>query len=375
MKRSLWAGCAFALALFSGLFVRHVPSTLAATTTASSGHMAPIRCSTPGQVLAALAIARKTNNVVIELQPTTYFFPTELVVQGNGTTIHGNGATILTSAYYSGLIDPLTNCPTQGTAIVVKPLLGPSVKYAKQTNGFWFNPRGTCIALNRAAGGGAQNFYEQAPCQDSSTAPLSTYSLYAPYIVPAKNITIQDLNIRFYNRLSDSAIYVTYSQNVTIQNIAVQNTPADVGVGGGPGDIWGLGSQNVTFDSCSSVTYIQMNSCTGCTVSNSDVGGVTFEEFSRSCTVKNNSLETCRTNDILCSDITYDSNTFAAEGNGDGAFFGVTRLRFTNNTVLGLCWLGSDTRNAVMSGNTGPGFYDYAAKSAGNTVTPNTVIH
>jgi len=350
--------------------VTHWPTTQPASV--AVGQADAIYCPDMRSLLMALQQARRTSNTHIKLAPVEYHVTSELIVNGDGTTIDGNGATLVSTASFTGRIDPITNEQAQGTCIVIQPFLGRAVPFDKQTGGLWLNPSGTCVALNKEAGGTPQNFLEWAPCQDASGELMAKYAIFKPYIVPARNITIENLSIKFASNYSDGALIAKNAQNVVLRKLRVLNLPTDLGPGTGHGDLWADGSQWITFDSCEGQAGIQINSSLWCHVINCKAACSTYEEGARFCVTEKCTLDSVRTNDILCADIVFDSNTLLATNDNAGALWGGTRITFTNNTVHGGVWCGDiNSRECIVKGNRGRMFADYSAKKTGNLIGPN----
>lgn len=365
----------------------YVPSNITTHPTTQPTTQPAIICPDTPSFLAALAVARSSANTHIVLSlGSEYVVSGEIVVQGDGTTIDGNNATIVSTASYTGVTDPLLgsfkglggyvlNCQS-GNAIVIQPQLGQPVAYnASQRNGLWFNPPHTSEALNAALGGSFQILQEQSPTIDANYPEIPEGSIYAnfsPYIIPARNITIKNLNVRYASPFCVGAVFVRYAQNVTIQHVTILNKPIDFGTGGGAGDMGCDGSQNITFDSCVGNCAISSNSSTGVTVTNCGVASVNAEEGTRNMTVKGCVLGSCRTNDPLCSDILFDGDQFTDTGDNTVMIWGGTRVTVQNCTSAGGAWLGqTDTRQCSFLNNTGPVYVDFAPLSAGNSIANN----
>jgi hypothetical protein len=295
----------------------------------------------------ALDYARDINhpNTAITCDRTATFSLDEgdLLVQGVGTVLNGNGATFV-ARFTAGV--PLT-----GSGIHIEPTLKAPVFYdGTQVDGLVGFPRGGAAILHAALGGNPVQrpfFNEFAPIRYLGMAePTPNYPvpLCWAIVTPAQNIQILNCQIQIPADPNVCVgIRVYYSKKCLLQNVKVLPSGPDDSRGG----TLCTGNTGLTVRNCTA-NAIGTNSGINETFEGNTSKNLGGEECVDHARFKGNTCDTFTLNDITCTDVTVAGNTmrnYLAVGGGQ-------RILVVGNKVQNELWMGGDTTDCSVLNNT-----------------------
>lgn len=262
---------------------------------------------------AALLKAETTPNTTVSMDPTNPYVLLDqapLRIRGVGTKLLGNNALVIGVFWYSGQPDPITGEPMPGTPILMTPRLGPIEPFAAQDNAIWLNDAGGAAAFDPSAGAYGV-FHEEAPVQYPS--PLyAAYTKAYPIIVPCDGCSITNLRVQ---GSGIAPVFIGFrSRRCTVDNLQTANITTMK-------NVCLEGSEDCVIQNCRlTVSGIQLNSSTRCTVRNCNVDGIALEEVARWNTLDSNTVNHIDVNDPTCSNNTFTGNTVTGilANNGSG---------------------------------------------------------